>query len=183
MKVGFGMSTILVMALMTGTASAKEKWTTSDSFRAVQNFLREKDRSKTSKGVSFSFIRDTSLVVVPVMVNDHGPYKFLLDTGASSSILSAAVADNLHMRAGRSEILATAGGDVAVTIRTIDVLEVGEARLKKTQIAVANFTLLQTLGIDGILGGDYLRRFKVSIDYEKQTVQIESSPDSSMLIA
>ena len=49
---------------------------------------------------------------------------------------------------------------------------------------MADFSLLQTLEIDGILGGDYLRKFRVSIDYEKQVVQIEPlAESSSMLIA
>jgi predicted aspartyl protease len=132
----------------------------------------------------FSYVRNTSLVVVPVMVNDHGPFRFLLDTGASNSILAASVADGLRIRSGRQETLFTAGGNIPVTMRTIQLFQVGEARLKNAEIAVADFNLLQTLEIDGILGGDYLRKFKVSIDYEKQVVQIEPlAGSSSMLIA
>jgi hypothetical protein len=37
---------------------------------------------------------------------------------------------------------------------------------------------MKTLKVDGILGGDYLRRFKVSIDYDNRLVDIEPSlPD------
>jgi len=156
-----------------------------DALRAIQNYLRSQmDHGKSSRGVAFSYIRNTSLVVVPVMVNEHGPFRFLLDTGASNSILSASVADGLHIRSGRSEILLTAGGNIPVTLRTIQAFQIGEARLKNAEIAVADFSLLQTLEIDGILGGDYLRKFKVSIDYEKQVVQIEPlAESSSMLIA
>ena len=159
-----------------------------DALRIMQDFLLSQMSDRRSKAVSFTFIQDTSLVVVPVMVNDHGPYKFLLDTGASNSILSPLVADALQIPPGRSDTLLSAGGNVPVTVRTLEVLQVGQARLRQIQIAVANFSLLQTLRVDGILGGDYLRRFKVSIDYDNHIVQIEpSSPDSpesmSMLVA
>jgi hypothetical protein len=157
-----------------------------DALRAVQSFLHSQISGQTGpKAVTFSFIKNTSLVVVPVMVNAQGPYKFLLDTGASNSILSAMVADSLQIPRGRTDTLLSAGGNVVVSVRTLDTLEVGEARLKQVEIAVANFGLLQTLQVDGILGGDYLRQFKVSIDYDSQVVQIEPCcPESiSLLVA
>jgi hypothetical protein len=155
-----------------------------DALRAIQDYLRsQKNGGSTSKGVQFSFIRNTSLVSIPVLVNDR-PFQFLLDTGASHTVLSAAVADRLRINVGRIDFLSSAGGDIRVTIRTIRLLQVGEALLKDAEVAVADFELLRTLGVDGILGGDYLRRFKVSIDYLKQLVKIELTTDSSsMLIA
>jgi hypothetical protein len=149
---------------------------------AIQEFLRSQMGRRDPKPVSFSFIANTSLVAIPVLVNYEGPYWFLLDTGASHSIVSANLADGLKIKIGRKETLLSAGGNVPVTMRTIDTLEVGDALLEKIEMAVANFSLLRELRVDGILGADYLRRFKVAIDYEKRLVQIESS-DSSMALA
>jgi predicted aspartyl protease len=141
---------------------------------AVQDFLRSKMRtSSNNKAVAFDFIGNTSLVVLPVTINNDGPYKFLLDTGASNTILSAVVADTLGIPNRRNDTLLTAGGDLPVSVRTIDTLQVGTMRLEKIEIAVANFDLMKTLNVDGILGSDYLRRFKVSIDYDNQIVEIE----------
>jgi len=126
-----------------------------------------------AKAATFSLIRDTSFIVVPVTINEQGPYKFLLDTGASNSILSAIVADSLNVPSGRAQMLLTAGGNIPVTLRTVDTLRIGEVRLNHVEIAVANFDLMQTLQVDGIVGGDYLRRFKVSIDYDNHVVEIE----------
>src|SRR5262245_46686074 len=138
------------------------------ALRAVQDFFRFQ-MSDTGRGteVTFTFIGQTSLVVVPVTVNNRGPYKFLLDTGASNSILSAGVAENLQLPIGKTDTLFTAGGNIRVTLREINTLQIGDARLDHVEIAVGSFGLLKTLAVDGILGGDYLRRFKISIDYEK----------------
>ena len=156
----------------------------SQALRAIQDFLRSQmGDDNGSKGVSFTFIRDTSLVVIPVMVNDQGPFRFLLDTGASNTILSKKIGDRLKLRGGKPHLLTTAGGQVEVTLRNVRTLQVGEARLKELEIAVSDFGLLQELQVDGILGGDYLRRFKVYIDYEKQTVELEGVSGSSLLVA
>jgi predicted aspartyl protease len=128
-------------------------------------------------GVEFSYVRD-SLVVIPVFLNGHGTYRFLLDTGATHSILSSRVANELNITAGRSPIpintksIITAGGSVSVTIRTIEVVQIGDVNIMQAQIAVADFELLRTLKIDGIIGADYLKQFIVSIDYAHHVLHI-----------
>jgi predicted aspartyl protease len=127
----------------------------------------------TEGRVGFSFVRDTSLITIPVLVNGRGPYRFLLDTGATHSILSMDVANQLKIPSGRTENLITASGKVPVTVRTIEMIEIAEIRLVQVPIAVADFALLRFLHVDGILGGDYLRRFSVAIDYTRKIVRID----------
>ena len=45
----------------------------------------KKESSGGAPLVRFTFVPGTSLVVIPVFVNERGPYRFLLDTGASNS--------------------------------------------------------------------------------------------------
>jgi hypothetical protein len=152
-----------------------------EALLAVQDFLRSQ-MSNSAKGgaVVFDYVANTSLVVVPVTINNHGPYKFLLDTGTTKTVLSAAVADNLRISSRRTEMLFSAGGNRVVSIRTLNILEVGATRLENVEIAVANLGLMKTLNIDGLLGSDYLRRFKVSIDYDNRIVVIEPSYPEDM---
>jgi predicted aspartyl protease len=145
-----------------------------DALQAIQDFLRSQmDNSRRGSTVAFDYVANTSLVVVPVMINDHGPYKFLLDTGANKTVLSAAVADQLGIPKGRAQMLLSPGGNAPVTARVLRTLELGAARLENVEIAVGKLGLLRTLNVDGMLGSDYLRRFKVSIDYDNQIVDIE----------
>ena len=156
-----------------------------NALAAIHTFLRSHmDDDKVSEGVRFSYIPNTFLITVPVMVNGYGPYRFLLDTGANSTILSAGTADQLRIEGGKPLILFSAAGDVVARVQTIDTLQVGEARLRDIEIAIAGFGMLEELHVDGILGADYLRRFKIRIDYEKQIVQIHSeSVSMSLLVA
>jgi predicted aspartyl protease len=141
---------------------------------AVQSYLKtQMTSSGGDKAVALTFVKGTSLIVVPVTINDQGPFTFLLDTGASNSILSTAIADRLKIPHGPKETLFSAGGNVNVNLRTIDSFQVGQARLTHLEIAVSEFQLLHTLNVQGILGADYLRQFKVFIDYDNKVVEIE----------
>ena len=145
-----------------------------EALAAVQSYLKTQMTSAPKdKAVALTFVKGTSLIVVPVMINDQGPFTFLLDTGASNSILSTAVADRLKIPHGPKETLFSAGGEVPVNLRTIASFEVGQARLTNLEIAVSEFRLLYTLNVQGILGADYLRQFKVFIDYDNKVVEIE----------
>ena len=138
--------------------------------------------AETPKGgkIIFEYVPNSSLIVVPVMINNRGPYKFLLDTGATKTILSAKVADKLGIPKGRIEMLFSAAGNVPVSVRTIRMLEVGATRMKNVEVVAGNLPLVQTLKVDGLLGGDYLRRFKVSIDYDNGIVDLQPCCEESL---
>jgi predicted aspartyl protease len=122
--------------------------------------------------IAFSLVRD-SLVVVPVVLNGQGPFRFLLDTGATHSILSTAVADRLKIPTASSGALITAGGSVPVTVRVIEVVQIGPVRIGKTTIAVSDAEILRTLRVDGIIGADYLKQFRISIDYMHRVLSLQ----------
>ena len=122
--------------------------------------------------IEFSFVRG-SLVVVPVFLNGRGEYRFLLDTGATHSILSSRVADQLNLPAGPAETLITAGGNLTVSMRELETVQIGSVRISQMRVAAADFDLLRSLHVDGIIGADYLKQFKVSIDYTRRVLSIK----------
>jgi predicted aspartyl protease len=121
--------------------------------------------------IGFSLMRD-SLVVVPVTLNGRGGYKFLLDTGATNSILSRQTADQLGIPALRHATLLTAGGNMPVTVHAVN-MQIGSVQIRDMEIAVAESDLFRKLHVDGLIGADYLRQFKVSIDYTHRTLSIK----------
>jgi predicted aspartyl protease len=150
---------------------------------AVQDFLRSQmTPEQRVRAVTFNYVGGTSLVAVPVTINDSSTLLFLLDTGASSTILSSAAADRLGIPKGAKRTLLTAGGGLAVSTRTLESLQLAGTRLTDVEIAVADVELMRTLHVDGILGSDYLRRFKVTIDYDNEAVEIEPYEPDSMAV-
>jgi predicted aspartyl protease len=122
--------------------------------------------------IGFSFVHE-SLVVVPVFLNGRGPYRFLLDTGATNTILSNRVADQLNIPIGKTQTLLTVGGTAMATKRIIDVIRFGNTQIMQLPIIAADLKLMRALHIDGIIGGDCLKQFRISIDYAHQLITIE----------
>jgi len=122
--------------------------------------------------IGFSFVHE-SLMVVPVFLNGRGPYRFLFDTGATNTILSNRVADQLNIPVGKTQTLLTVGGTAVATKRIIDVIRIGNTQITQLPIVAADLKLMRTLHVDGIIGGDCLKQFRISIDYAHQLITIE----------
>lgn len=109
------------------------------------------------------------LVMVPAYVNGRGPHAFVLDTGASATVLSPALAAGLGIETVAAEPMTGAGGILEATVGRVGTLSVGGAVLQEVSIVVADF--LSELGrvagepIEGVLGYNFLRHFRVTVDY------------------
>lgn len=113
---------------------------------------------------------EVPLIVVPVMVNGQ-PFRFILDTGASGTIVSKQVAKKLKLARGGKAVALGATGSSAVYLSTIDSLEIGGVKLEKLEVAIDD---MKAIGkADGIIGYNFLRAFRVTIDYKKQTIAFE----------
>ena len=110
-------------------------------------------------------IRVSRAVTVPVVV-DGTRLVFQLDTGASSSVITPATRDRLHLARGKA--IATAGAGGAVDSAEAVVLHdtrIGDRRISDLEVAVVDLGgATGEPSIDGILGQDVLARFIAEID-------------------
>jgi len=66
-----------------------------------------------------------SRIIVPVVINHTGPYEFLLDTGAGSTIVDPALATELHLKTqGPAEVVGV-GFNTHTSFAYLDLLEAG----------------------------------------------------------
>ena len=116
------------------------------------------------------------LLLIPVRVNDEGPFEFILDTGAGTSLISPELAASLHIASTDSRAGQTAGGTVQVALAQLDSLTVGEAREENLQVAIVDLSMIgRTVGakLDGDLGYNFLKHFRLTIDYRALEVKLE----------
>jgi predicted aspartyl protease len=116
------------------------------------------------------------LILLPVKVNDRGPFEFILDTGAGTSLLSAELAKQLELRVIGSKEGQSAGGKVAVSLARVDSLVVGETRLDDVDVSIVDLSHIgSTVGakIDGDLGYNFLKHFRVTIDYRDSELRLD----------
>ena len=111
------------------------------------------------------------LVVVPVSINGHGAYPFLLDTGSEATIVDPALADELGLMAagGRNLLTSTGvvGADVVRASIVFGAVEAGGVEVLEMPLDAVR---AHAPDVRGVLGHDVLRRRNWLLDYGHATV-------------
>jgi len=116
------------------------------------------------------------LILVPTSVNGRGPFDFILDTGAGTSLVSLDLARQQGIPTEQMKEGTGAGGKVRLALGTVESLAVGQARREHVQVGMIDLSDLgRVVGarIDGDIGYNFLKDFRASIDYPKSTVTFE----------
>lgn len=116
-------------------------------------------------------------MLAPVSINGHGPYNFLVDTGANRSCISRDLAQQLALPKGPDVAVTTIVGRRIHPTVMIDQLHVG-ARAQK-RVAVPTLKLAEPDGTDGILGVDWLKRRRLVLDFEAGVLEIAAPRSES----
>ncbi len=115
-----------------------------------------------------------NLVVLEVRVNDGQPVSFILDTGASTSVVDTAAAARAGLKTGAAGQATTGGGAVEAAEIAGARLSIGPLVWNPLPLVAIDLSGLRAgLGhpIDGILGYDVFARHVVEIDYRAHAVR------------
>jgi predicted aspartyl protease len=116
-------------------------------------------------------------LLVPVHVNGQGPFRFVLDTGATLTCVDRTLAGRLELPAARGVggIGVGVGGTGEMALVRIDSVRVGEARAMELTGCAVDLAHAARVGleIDGLLGLDFLRAFRVTLDFERNVLVLE----------
>src|ERR1700719_2197353 len=116
------------------------------------------------------------LILLPIHVNNRGPFDFILDTGAGTSLLSSELAKRLDVKVIGSKEGQSAGGKVSVSLAKVDFLAVGGIKLSDVDVGIVDLANIgKTIGakIDGDLGYNFLKHFRISIDYRDCEIRLD----------
>lgn len=114
-------------------------------------------------------------VLAPVYVNGVGPFAFVMDTGASSSVISPRVVRRLGLvpDPARAKLLrGITGVEVVPTVR-VEVLTAGEIEVRGSQMPVVEPRVFA--GADGIFGADAFSRGCLYANFLEASVSILDS--------
>ena len=117
-------------------------------------------------------IRDGYLIVVQTTVNGVGPFDFLLDTGATKTVIDPDLAGQLHVpEVGKVALTGVLRRRQDKLVRLHDV-RLGEVSVAGLGAVVDKLERQKTLAptIRGVLGEDFLSRFDFLIDYDRRMV-------------
>jgi len=112
----------------------------------------------------------------PVLINGRGPFRLVLDTGASSSAVTAMVALALGMPIDQSPPVMLRGvtGEATVPTIKVDTLSVGDLAVDSPLLPIVPDALG---GAEGILGSEGLKNKRIFIDFHHDQIVITYSRD------
>jgi predicted aspartyl protease len=110
-------------------------------------------------------------IVVPVMVNGRGPFRFILDTGANATVISPHLANLLGLPVDTSRTVVMNGvtGGMIVPTASVDSIETHGLALEGQRLAVSDAS---GIGTDGVLGVDALWHKVVLVDFNSDSVRV-----------
>ena len=112
----------------------------------------------------------SSRMTVEVLVNGQGPYKFVVDSGADTSVIGERIAARLGLPDAEPALLQ------AMTERTmVDRVEVETLTLGPTNTHDLELPVLdeRNIGAEGMVGLDALVRQRLMLDFDKRVITVE----------
>lgn len=109
---------------------------------------------------------------VDVFVNGAGPYKFVVDSGADTSVVGRRIARDLELPLGMPAILnSTTSRDWVDRVRVAE-LTLGPSTIRDLHVpALAE----RDVGGDGMIGIDALVQQRLLMDFEKRLIRVEDA--------
>jgi hypothetical protein len=133
---------------------------------------QQQSSSEPETGTLIGHKDRSTRLTTKVMVNDTGPYDFVVDTGANRSVISAELAVKLQLPHGApARIHGIAGVQPAVTVN-VKSFKAGVINIPLQDVPVLKDT---DLGADGLLGIDAFRDRQVTLDFVRNIVLISRS--------
>lgn len=110
-----------------------------------------------------------ALLVIPVKINQAGPFDFMVDTGSQLNVIDPALASQLNLKSqGTVGLVATASYS-QVSVGVLDSLQTGSHVVLKPLVVAQDLGPIQATDprIRGVLGENFLAHFDVLIDYSR----------------
>ena len=108
-------------------------------------------------------------------ISDSMVFNFILDTGATKTVISERVVTSLGyelFRLEKGDRLMTAGGAIHSKVLKLPKLSLLGKDFVNFEVSVIKFPLQITLLADGLIGMDFLLRFKnIKFDFEAKTIE------------
>lgn len=145
----------------------------------------ENETSKAKPGLIRVAVRENGRLLVPVVINREKGFRFLLDTGASTTVLSERLAKEAGVTSKHVKQVSTFAGKVSLSVGRVDSLRVGIHEIVGIDVLIADLGRLFNLHpeIEGILGEDFLSRFNYLLDRRCGKLEIEEDGDLSSTLS
>ena len=111
-------------------------------------------------------VRD-ALIVIPVRINQAGPFDFMVDTGSQVTVIDPSLASELNLKAQGRVGLVSVANFAQASATVLDTLEADSHVIEKSPAIVQDLRPIQAADphIRGVLGESFLAHFDLFVDY------------------
>jgi len=115
---------------------------------------------------------DLGRIVVPVTLNGAGPFYFMLDTGATHTVIAQQTLEKLGLMADptRQVLLRGVSGVKPISTALVDNMQAGSMQFNQVRMPVLAADILE--GMDGVIGNDTLGQNRITADFTTDQIQI-----------
>lgn len=119
------------------------------------------------------------LVIVPALVNGTGPFDFIFDTGASSTVIDKELVKQLRLIALENTSVNTISGSKIVARYRLDSLGVGPKSVENIAVLSTEMREIRSINsrIRGVLGQNFLSGFNYILNYRERRIDFEESDE------
>ena len=105
--------------------------------------------------------------MIDLMVDGEGPFRFVVDTGASLSVIDEGIAEELGLVVVGTQVLRSPGASREIHGARVQVgrLEAGTMRIEKPVLATMDLVGFSAGAIEGVLGRPHFDEFLLTFDY------------------
>jgi hypothetical protein len=140
------------------------------------SFMRAEEAATptTLSAIHFRSPRGSS-IVVPVYMNDNGPFEFLLDTGSTITIIDPELLRLLRLDVIEGGTVTTLMGKTPIPLAVARTVSVGSLTTSGVELGVRDLAGLHEVDskIRGVLGQNVLRNADYLIDNRKRTIEFD----------
>jgi len=128
----------------------------------------------TLSAIHFRSPRGSS-IVVPVYMNDNGPFDFLLDTGSTITFIDPELLRSLKLDVIEGGTVTALTGKSTVPLAIAQTVSVGPLIQSKVELGARDLAGLHEMDskIRGVLGQNVLRNADYLIDYRNRTIEFD----------
>jgi len=116
--------------------------------------------------------KDNTRMTVEVRVNGRGPYQFLVDSGADTSVVGLRIAADLQLPLGTPTVLHGTTASAVVGRVLVDELQLGSSKIRNLEVPALKEA---DLGGAGMIGIDALVEQRLMMDFEKRIIKAEDA--------
>jgi Aspartyl protease len=118
-----------------------------------------------------------ALIVIPVRINQTGPYDFMVDTGSQVTVIDPSLALELNVKPQGTVGLVSVASYAQASVTVLDRLEAGSHMVEKPLAIVQDLREIQAADrrIRGVLGQNFLAHFDLLIDYPHKLLCLDET--------